>query len=87
MGKKIGRITIPSLAPGESKILSLPWKLPNPDTYKNLDNQPSKFCLLARIESSNDPMTYTEGNEISKNISNNNNIAARKITVLTGNSQ
>jgi len=69
------------------KILSLPWKLPNPDTYKNLDNQPSKFCLLARIESSNDPMTYKEGNEISKNISNNNNIAARRITVLTGNSQ
>ncbi len=87
IGNEIDNITIPPLAPGETIILSAPWKLPHPDTYTNIDNLPSNFCLLARIESSNDPMSYKEGNDISKNIANNNNIAGRKIMIIDPNSK
>lgn len=82
MGGEIDNIKIPSLAPGESKILSMPWKLPDLNTYKNIDGDLSKFCLLARIASSNDPMTSKEENNIESNILNNNNIAGKKITII-----
>lgn len=82
MGDEIDTINIPVLEPGETKILKLPWLMPDPDDYNNINNQPWHFCLLARIESSDDPMTQVEDSHITSNVLNNNNIAWKNLTII-----
>tara|TARA_R110000850_G_scaffold73760_1_gene161907 strand:- start:36863 stop:39874 length:3012 start_codon:yes stop_codon:yes gene_type:complete len=81
MGDEVGDIIIPVLAPGEEIVLSIPWLVPNPDDYLDNDN-PWHFCLLARIESGQDPMTFPEVPFLPTNVSNNNNIAWKNLTIV-----
>ncbi|SRX50851.1 Thermophilic serine proteinase [Aequorivita lipolytica] len=83
MGDEVGTLSIPVLGPGESKILEFQWPVPNPQDYININNgNPWHFCLLARIESLDDPMTYPEGIIITNNVKNNNNIVWKNTTVI-----
>ncbi|GEC78589.1 S8 family serine peptidase [Flavobacterium aquatile] len=81
LGGIIGVQNIPILQPGEERILNFNWIVPNPADYGNIDNW--HFCLLSRIETSNDPMTFTETGYINLNTGNNNNIAWKNVTVVS----
>jgi subtilisin family serine protease len=82
MGDEVGELTIPSLEIGETAVLEFEWNVPNPENYTNINYNPWHFCLLARIESQDDPMTFTEGSFITDNVTNNNNIAWKNMSVV-----
>ncbi len=86
MGDQVGSLNIPILQPGQEIILELPWRVPNPALYPNVDengdNLPWHFCLLARIESTADPMTFLESTDIVYNVKYNNNIAWKNVSVV-----
>ena len=48
--------------------------MPDPSDYSCMSSQNWHFCLLTRIEASNDPMTYPEVQNLVANTKNNNNI-------------
>lgn len=80
LGGALPSVTIPVIQPGGETIVKIPWVVPNPNNY--LDNgNPWHFCLIARIDSSLDPMgTYTTNPNIM--VRNNNNQAWKNITVV-----
>lgn len=82
MGDEIGTLLIPQIEIGETKIIKFTWNVPDPQDYQNINPQPWHFCLLSRIVSPDDPMTFPEGNSIPTNVLNNNNIAWRNTTVV-----
>jgi hypothetical protein len=82
MGDEIGYLSIPVLEAGASTILEFAWNVPDPENFANINPNPWHFCLLARIESSNDPMTFPEIAAIEKNIRKNNNIAWKNTAVI-----
>lgn len=64
----------------QSKLVEIPWYPPAPTSNGN-----GHFCLLARIEAPDDPMTneiisITQG--IGANVRNNNNIAWKNLTIV-----
>lgn len=83
LGGEVGTLTIPSLEPGQEAILEFEWMVPNPEDYLDLNPNPWHFCLLARIESDDDPMTNEENDVvITTNVINNNNIGWKNTTVI-----
>ncbi len=83
MCDEVGTLNIPILGAGESKLLEFAWSVPNPQDYINIDNgNPWHFCLLGRIISLEDPMTFPEISAITQNVKNNNNIAWKNTTVV-----
>ena len=81
MGNLVGTLNIPPLQAGQEAILTFPWQVPNPANYGN-DGDQWHFCLLARIEATNDPMTFPETGDLNANVRNNNNIAWKNVTVV-----
>jgi serine protease len=84
-GDKIGYVIIPPVQGGQEIILEIPWNnIPNPEDYKelNLAQGAWHFCLLARIESEDDQMTFEETPVTGHNVRNNNNIAQTNISVI-----
>jgi len=80
LGGVLNSVTIPILQGGEEAIVVIPWEVPNPDYYLDNDN-PWHFCLLARIDSPDDPIgTFTSNPNIM--VRNNNNQAWKNITVV-----
>ncbi len=82
MGDIISTVTIPALESGESTILEIPWMVPNPEDYQNINSNPWHFCLLARIKSTDDPISFPEGLLITENVKNNNNIVWKNTSVV-----
>lgn len=82
MGDEVGSLNIPILEPGQEAIIEFEWDVPNPEEYVGINDNPWHFCLLSRIESVDDPMTYPEGQAITPNVQNNNNIAWKNTTVV-----
>lgn len=85
MGKQIGAlagIPIPALQPGQETIIAFAWNVPNPADYAPINSEPWHFCLLTRIETANDPMTFPETADLNLNVKNNNNIAWKNVTVV-----
>lgn len=82
MGNQIGTQTIPVMQPGDEIIVPFSWVVPNPADYTSINTEPWHFCLLTRVESINDPMTYTETSDLNGNVKNNNNIAWKNVTVV-----
>lgn len=80
LGAPVGNITIPPLQAGEETILEIPFMLPNPDDYAFAGSDQWHFCLLARIESSNDISNETD--DLYSNVQNNNNIAWKNVTIV-----
>jgi len=80
-GDEIGSIAVPALAPGATANVGVKWTtVPNPADYSDPDAR--HFCLLARLVSQQDPMTYTEGTSIPVNTQNNNNIAWKNCSIM-----
>jgi hypothetical protein len=78
-GDEIGEVSIPPITPGNSTIVVIPWYPPNPADYTY---DVHHFCLVARIEASNDPMfNEVNGIGIDVNTRNNNNIAWKNVSV------
>ena len=86
MGAPIGTLTIPVLAPGEEIVLSIPWQMPNPNDYIDINPSPWHFCFLARIVSDRDPMAIAETRWMSANARNNNNIAWKNVIAVDASS-
>lgn len=83
VGNQIGTFELPQIASGEEIVLAFPWaNMPNPNDYININEEPWHFCLLARIETDNDPMTTVETSDLSQNVRNNNNIAQKNVTMV-----
>ena len=73
----VGAVTVNGPAPGGSIVLPpVMWSPPNV----------GHFCMVSRIVSAQDPMTFPEGTNISLNTQNNNNIVWRNLNIvnLTG---
>lgn len=82
MGDTLGVKNISSIITGDETILEFEWYVPNPQDYIGINPNPWHFCLLARLESNDDPMTFPEVNYITDNVRNNNNIAWKNTTVI-----
>jgi hypothetical protein len=83
LGDMIGTLTIPVLQPDEEAILQFTWNnLPNPANYTAINTEPWHFCLLARIEGENDPMTFAETTFLTYNVTQNNNIGWKNLTMV-----
>ena len=81
MGNVVGTQNIPVILPGEEVVLEFPWVVPNPALYGEQD--PWHFCLLTKIISVNDSMTFPEvNNNLNANVGKNNNIAWKNVTVI-----
>lgn len=81
-GDFIGTQTIPVIPPGGETILTFSWNTPDRDLYNSINTEPWHFCLLSRIDATNDPMYTSEGSNLWLNVKNNNNIAWKNITVV-----
>ena len=93
VGDIIATVTLPIIQPGASYVAEIPWQPVDPANYVNLDNstdplfwigapEPHHFCLLARIESSADPITFTNGSQIGEYVRQNNNIVWKNLSVV-----
>ena len=75
-------LQIPNIPAGGEVILEFPWHVPFPDDYNICNPEPWHFCLLSRIDSPQDPMTFPEIASVYDNAKNNNNIAWKNLTVV-----
>lgn len=89
MGDLVSTQPIPVIQPGSSAIIEFAWQPPNPATYAAVGtdpifyaNEPWHFCLVARVLSSGDPMTFPETVNLNNNVRNNNNIIWKNLTVV-----
>jgi hypothetical protein len=81
-GQLAANIPLNRIAVGGSQTVAIPWSnIPNPADY-GFTNEPWHFCLLARIESSTDDMSFPETTILRDNILNNNNIALRNLSIV-----
>lgn len=87
-GGLIDKLPIPSISPGSAAIVKFKWRPPNPYDFSRignnpifLNNEPHHFCLLSRVVSPNDVM-HTETEFLFDNVSNNNNISMKNISVI-----
>lgn len=68
---------------GGSTILEFQWdNMPNPADYNLINPEPWHFCLLARVLSDDDPMTFPETADLNGNVKNNNNIVWINVTIV-----
>ncbi len=77
-------VSIPVVGGEDEIIVKIPWIVPNPDNYTSgagSDN-PWHFCLLARIDAANDPLTFPFTSNPNIMVRNNNNQAWKNITVV-----
>lgn len=82
MGNEVGTVNIPPISAGGEVIVNMPFLVPNLQNYNNTAAENWHFCLIARIISSNDPMTYPETIALVPNVLNNNNIGWKNITIV-----
>ena len=82
MGNEVGSVNIPVIQPGQTKIVKMPFYAPNPSDYSFAGSDQWHFCLLARIDTTNDQMTFPETTDLVSNVLNNNNIAWKNITIV-----
>jgi hypothetical protein len=84
-GQPIDTLTVNSIKAGGSTILEYVWYPPDTALYSGVNPEPWHFCLLARVEATNDPMTFTETSDLNGNVTNNNNIVWKNVTVVDNN--
>ncbi len=82
MGGGIDTLTVDTLLAGKDKILQFTWYPPNPNNYVGINPEHWHFCLLARVLSDKDTMTYPEDSILWSNVKNNNNIAWKNISII-----
>lgn len=81
-GGLIGSIAIPSIQPGASTIVTIPWTLPTELISAVGDATSSHLCLLAEINDQEDPYHVVDHNNIVQYVKGNNNVAQKNIHIL-----
>ena len=76
--------TIPIIPAGGETIVKIPWVVPNPDNYTSGEGSgnPWHFCVIARIDATNDPLTSPMTSNPNIMVRNNNNLAWKNLTVV-----
>jgi len=91
MGGLVGTMTLPIINQGNQKIVEFDWLMPNPSQFgpaefdANNDNilDSWHFCLLARIESVNDPDgVVLLGNNLTNIFQQSNNFVMRNFHII-----
>ena len=81
LGDELSSVSIPTIPAGGEAIVKIPWVVPNPDNYSDNDN-PWHFCLLSRINATDDPLTSPMTSNPNDMVRNNNNLAWKNLTVV-----
>lgn len=81
-GGEVGTGVIPPLEPGQESLVEIPWNVPDPEDYQNINENPWHFCLLAEIISDDDPLTSPYTSNPNYMVRNNNNLAWKNVTVI-----
>ncbi len=93
VGDLIAQIALPPIAAGASQVFEIPWQPVNPANYVNLfdetdplfwidEPEPHHFCLLARLQTPSDPITFSNGSDLNAYVRNNNNVAWKNFSVF-----
>jgi len=91
IGGLVGTVTLPVINQGNQKIVEFNWMLPNPSQFgfAEFDSNNDQlldawhFCLLARIESVNDPDGVTlVGNNMTNILQQSNNFVLRNFHII-----
>jgi len=82
LGEPVGVQNIPQIGGQDQTIVQFAWNPPNPDDYDGLIDNIHHFCLLARIEATNDPMANEVNGSVYQNTKNNNNIVWKNVSVV-----
>ena len=81
-GGLVGSGVIPVLKPGQEALVEIPWNVPNPQDYSQINPEPWHFCLLAKINSSDDLLSSPMTPNPNIMVRNNNNLAWKNVTVV-----
>lgn len=81
-GGIVGSGTIPVLKPGQETLVEIPWNVPNPQDYASINSEPWHFCLLAKVNSSDDLLSSPMTPNPNIMVRNNNNLAWKNVTVI-----
>src|SRR5690606_1276764 len=81
LSSELPSVDIPVIQPGQEVVVAVPWVVPNPKNYSDME-EPLHYCIMARVESENDPMTFPETADSGENIRNNNNIAQKNVSIV-----
>ncbi len=68
----VGTTTLPSVMPGQVVVAKVPWNPPGV----------GHFCIVVRLDTTQDPMTFPEGANITVNVRNNNNIVWKNVNIV-----
>ena len=81
-------LLIPSIPPGSSVVVSVPWYIPSPALYERITGgKPWHFCLLAEVHSSQDPIHSRNYQNLNFLVKLYNNIAMKNVySIEIGNS-
>lgn len=85
LGELFGTQNIPQTDAQDQTILEFAWdNVPDPDDYITGQGSdvPHHFCLLSRIEATNDPMENEIAGSVYANTKNNNNIAWKNLSIV-----
>jgi hypothetical protein len=84
LGGVLPDVIIGTIDEGGFRIVTIPWVVPNPDNYtigEGSDN-PWHFCLLSKINATNDPLSFPMTSNPNIMVRNNNNLAWKNLTVV-----
>lgn len=80
-GMPVGTMSIPVLQPGQSTVISFPFMVPDPSVYSGINAiEPWHYCMLARVEATNDPSIETI--DLYQNVKNNNNLGWVNFSII-----
>jgi len=84
LGDELSSVSIPVIQAGAETIVKIPWVVPNPDNYTSGEGSgnPWHFCLLSRIDATDDPLTSPMTSNPNIMVRNNNNLAWKNLTVV-----
>jgi len=84
LGGALPNVSIPVIQADEEIIVKIPWVVPNPDNYTSGQgsNNPWHFCLLSKINATNDPLSFPMTSNPNVMVRNNNNLAWKNLTVV-----
>ena len=80
LGNLVDLQYINSITAGRETIAVFKWYPPSPANYESITDEPWHFCLLARIESDQDPIRENES--LGEFIKTNNNVAMKNVHVI-----
>ncbi|KQT16364.1 hypothetical protein ASG31_12675 [Chryseobacterium sp. Leaf404] len=81
-GGLVGSGNIPVLHPGQEALVEIPWSVPNPQNFTTINSDPWHFCLLAKVNSNDDLLSYPITVNPNEMVRNNNNLAWKNLTVV-----